>query len=677
MSRRNFGTIKSLLHFDYPYFNEPNDGLGDEIGLETWTKSSTSSVNLHGSEIPKAGVCAPKFGYRCLRTYKGSVQCNNESGIWNLTSNGSYEIEMFVKFLDVTKECNIFSLMDTEKTTAILKLSLTTSGLLNFVSSGLGAESTSGMTALTKNIWYHILVRISGGRARVYLDGHLELATALSPEIELAVGQVRIGNDLSNYTVYVDEFVFRHSAGKGLPRVPTEPYNAYLDEENIGGYGTGSDGDKVIAESMTMNTCGTISAVNDSTALTVSDITEGDCVFANGTEVLIHVTAPLSTTVAEYPSTGLYEFRKITSISDTEDGKSITLDKSIDTENGDTFTLDSTLLETYKVQVISVPNYNTLTINAEATVSPTEGSGIVVFRCKGDCTINGKILTSGYGLIRYDMIQMTHSQMIDRFMITHGGGIYIVCGGTLRLDENARLGASWSGLGEDYNGAAGYGGSGMVQLSKSTQIYLGGVGGGAGGRGGVWQNLDSSKLDANYIATPGAVTSKGSSGSSSAGGCGGGGGGCGGIGAGTNGAYAAGGSGGGCQGELGGHNGGVNNQVSSVDSVSGNRSYGCNGGHGKYASRSNSSNNVYYFGGAGGGGAGGNGGDCGYSEGGKGGIAGSCIVIVSKRASIPEASISTGGQRGTYQPTMLNEGTAAGSGGTGFCYMAVGEFLDE
>ena len=673
MSRRNFDpAIKSLLHFDYPYFNEPNDGLGDEIGLETWTKNGT--VSLYGTEIPRAGACAPKFGYRCLRTYKGSVQCDNESDIWNLTSNGSYEIEMFVQFANVTIEQNIFSLMDTEKTTAILKLSLTTSGLLNFVSSGLGAESTSGMTALTKNIWYHILVRISGGRARVYLDGHLELATALSPETELAVGQVRIGNDLSKYNVFIDEFVFRHSAGKGLPKIPTEPYNAYLDEENIGGYGTGSDGDKVIAESMTMNTCGTISAVNDSTALTVSDITEGDCVFANGSEVLIHVTAPLSTTVAEYPSTGLYEFRKITSVSDTDDGKSITIDKSIDTENGDTFTLDSTLLETYKVQVISVPNYNTLTINAEATVTPTEGSGIVVFRCKGDCTINGKILTSGYGLIRYDMIQMTHSQMIDRFMITQGGGIYIVCGGTLRLDETARLGASWSGLGENYNGAAGYGGGGKVGDGIGGTFYAeysSGVGGGRGGGG----SIDYTGNTSSETVIAGGAT--GANGSNFAYG-GGGGGGCGGNGGTPNNTgnanyqkYAAG-SGGGCQGELGGHAGITTKQYTR----NGNPSYGCNGGHG-VSGGSGQSGTQHFFGGAGGGGPGGNGGNCALGKFGKGGIAGSCVVIVSKKASIPEASISTGGECGINLGYLTRTGRNGGSGGTGFCYMAVGEFLDE
>ena len=53
VSKRDFGTIKSLLHFDYPYFNEPNKGLDDEAGIETW-RAASSKIKLYGSAIPKA-----------------------------------------------------------------------------------------------------------------------------------------------------------------------------------------------------------------------------------------------------------------------------------------------------------------------------------------------------------------------------------------------------------------------------------------------------------------------------------------------------------------------------------------------------------------------------------------------------------------------------------------------
>ena len=87
MSKRNFGSIKSLLHFDFPYFNEPSDGLDDYVGLETWSKED-SSVALYGSMVPNAGNYSPKYGYRYLRPYTGGVVGTSNTGIWNMNSSG-------------------------------------------------------------------------------------------------------------------------------------------------------------------------------------------------------------------------------------------------------------------------------------------------------------------------------------------------------------------------------------------------------------------------------------------------------------------------------------------------------------------------------------------------------------------------------------------------------------
>ena len=72
MSKHDFGTIKSLLHFDFPYFNEPGDGLGDEVGLETW--SGNSNVLLAGNKIPKAATATPKFGYQVIQNILSEYQ---------------------------------------------------------------------------------------------------------------------------------------------------------------------------------------------------------------------------------------------------------------------------------------------------------------------------------------------------------------------------------------------------------------------------------------------------------------------------------------------------------------------------------------------------------------------------------------------------------------------------
>ena len=165
---------------------------------------------------------------------------------------------------------------------------------------------------------------------------------------------------------------------------------------------------------------------------------------------------------------GQYVFRKIKSI----DGVVVTINKNISEANGDDFNLEDIQEEYYEeadgetyysllytVYAIKIPNYNTLVINSGVTINPV--SGIVAFRCKGDCTLNGSIITLGMGTARSDLFQMTHSKMIDRFLFGSGGGIFITCGGTFTAPNNARIGASWSGVGTGESishGACGYGG---------------------------------------------------------------------------------------------------------------------------------------------------------------------------------------------------------------------------
>lgn len=414
--KRNFGEVKSLLHFDYPYFNEPNDGLGDEIGIETWTEGTTGIV-FEGSEIPNEATFAPKFGYRCVEMIGAYVQCDNESGIWNLSSKRKYEIGMFLQITSTENDKGIFSLMDTEKTNTIFNLSVLDGGILSFESSGFAVERISGTTVMSKDTWHYILMRISNKRINIYLDGNLEISTKLPSGIELTVGQVLIGDNTTIFT-YIDEFMFRHSADKGNPIVPAQPYNGYLDKETIGGFGSGSDGDVIINMNTQINSYGIISSITASRSFSVISWSNGSAIPDVGCEVMIHITAPCSTDSANYPFVGLYSFAKIAAI----DGNYVVLDRDITTENGDDFTLISWLLDTYYIQVITVPNYNSLTVNSGCTVSPLSwstatGGGIVAFRCKNDCTINGSIITLGKGAIRYDFHQMTHSKLVDRFLM--------------------------------------------------------------------------------------------------------------------------------------------------------------------------------------------------------------------------------------------------------------------
>ena len=610
MGKRDFGTTKCLLHFDFPYFNEPNDGLDDDVGIETWSRSSTE-VKLYGSAIPNEGTQAPKFGYRCIRSTTGTARCTNTSGVWNLNSSGDYEIEFFVYTIANGSTRYPFRLY-IASTTVGLTVALDASGYITVLCSAWGISSavTSSATVATGS-WQHILFRISNNTLKVYLNGTQRLAQELTPNVTLWVDHVRLGYS-SSPVYYMDEFVFRHSAGRSNPTVPKRPYSGKLKLDTVGGYeGVGTLNVSTLSTSTTnrqVNSYGIISSITDAKTFTVSSWNNGNIAAVVNRELMIHITAPKSTSSAAYPLVGLYAFAKIESIS----GTSVILSREISTANGDDFTLSSSLLNTYYVQAITVPRYSSLTLNSAGSIVPltwstTTGGGIVAFRTSGDCTINGKILTHGKGAVRYDLQQVTNSKLIDRFLCSQGGGVFISCGGTLTIGSSARLGASWSGASgagqpvsknKGGNGGAGYGGAGGSDTDN----------GGTGGRGGV-------------------------------GGGGGGGNGTTGENAGTSG--------------TGGLGKSLNNSIT----------YTASGATQGKTAGVNSPNTVNV---SGGGGAGGN---SGASLNGSaiycpGAVAGASIILIAKTLKAAVAALSTGGEGGNsnYQAT--------GGGGTGFCYIA-------
>lgn len=660
MSKRKFGAIKSLLHFDYPYFNEPGDGLGDEVGLETWSKEANAA--LYGAQIPRAGTQAPKFGYRCLYA-RGAVIGTNNTGIWNLNSSNEYEIEMFIYPKTHGGTRYLFRLESSE---LLLLLDLTSSGLLRVRASAWGVVDLTGTTIPSTKVWHHILLRVSGKKLTLFLDGAEEISAELPENITIEPTSAKIGYFSStSYVFYVDEFVFRHAAGKGAPTVPTEPYNGVLDISKVGGFGNGADGSLTTTANVQLNSRCNITAVTDSKTFTVDNWNNGSYTATIGREVMIHLC------IGNNPLLGCYTFARIANI----ESNVITLDREITTENGDDFSLSDELRRSYQVQVITVPNFTSLTVSAGKTVTPCVG-GVVAFRCRGDCTINGNIITYGNGITRNDTMQVTHSKLIEHFLYSGGGGIFIACGGTFIAPSTARLGATWSGAGES-GGAAGYGGNGgNVNPSASVSAW-----GGAGGVGGGGGGAACSSTSSSALASGGAAGSTGGSAT-----VGGGGGGCGGNGG--TGSSFVGGSGGGGQGGSCGSNG-------SSKAVSGNAAigdqytvqvHGVHGGDARQWDTNSSSNTSYtlYYSGAGGGAPGGNGGkgqsfksastDA-FSH--AGGTAGASIILICNKLNVDNTALSTGGGAGqtrNFQSGYTKIG-GSGGGGTGFCYIACNERL--
>ena len=164
MTIRKFGTIKSLLHFDYPYFNEPNDGLGDEVSGEVWTR--VGNTKLAGKKIPYDVSGTPKFGYRCayFPDTNSAIRGTNTSGIFNLSPIGSYEIEAFYCVTIHSPSSNIFTIGDLS-----LKIDATARHY-TLSSPTWGIDETSKMLLSDGGRWMHILLRISHGSVKVFQE---------------------------------------------------------------------------------------------------------------------------------------------------------------------------------------------------------------------------------------------------------------------------------------------------------------------------------------------------------------------------------------------------------------------------------------------------------------------------------------------------------------------------
>ena len=110
---------------------------------------------------------------------------------------------------------------------------------------------------------------------------------------------------------------------------------------------------------------------------------------------------------------GFYAIRRISSIH----GNTIGLDRGIDEEFS-----AAVAVRDYKVQLVKIPNYRTLTVGADAVLVPLlwDGvkGGLVALKTTGDCTIQGKIVTEATGPKRTDSHALTHTDIAERFILT-------------------------------------------------------------------------------------------------------------------------------------------------------------------------------------------------------------------------------------------------------------------
>lgn len=588
MARKFDSALKSLLHFDYYYVNEPNDGLYDEISSETWTRAD--GVKFYGSAFPCDYVASfyPKFGYRCFYSTKTStiLTATNKTGAFNISNSIGYEFSFFMRAHSGSG--GILYLRD--GTAPIFSLELSPEGCFMIDGKIYGSQ-------INFKQWYYVIVRFANGKITLYVDG--EMKFAIDNSKDYAPTTLELGGFMGE----MDEFCARTGASEKLTL--SEPRQGRFDINDINSFGTGAQGDAVISSSGRVNSYAQITAASGNT-ITISNWNIGSAgtikfTPQTGTEIFIHVSAPRNN---NYSLLGCYTFARIKSISD----KNITLEEPVTD-----FSLPDAL-KNYYVQIITVPNFKNLTINASTTISPltysnSNGGGIVVLRASENARVNGKIISSGFGRNREDLLQLTHSKIIKNFVISSGGNIFIAAK-EFYANSNARIGASWDGSqtfgaykaqSAGGNGGAGYGGAGGSDTDTNCTGGNGGVGGGGGGQdgGGTNWNKTNKGFDAGTNDT-------------------------------TGGAY-------------------------SVESVL--RSGRIGGTQGK------NPNGVQ----GGGGGAGGSG----SNEAGDLIPSGSNVIILAEKFSCDEAAVSTGGAGGNSG----NGTSQGGGGGTGFCYIAAKELI--
>lgn len=178
------------------------------------------------------------------------------------------------------------------------------------------------------------------------------------------------------------------------------------------------------------------------------------------------------------------------------------------------FPISEVNLKKYNVQVISIPQFSSFTLNQEYYATPKYNGkvgGVCALAVDGTCNLTeGKINVEGkggapaYGFAGLELLG--NAQNHNRLPLGEGHGSVFLLAKTLTLNENSRIGATYSGAGDDTFGGnnaggtnrgggyfsvdeegTGYGGAyqcgGAAGVETQENIYYGVKVGGVGGNG--------------------------------------------------------------------------------------------------------------------------------------------------------------------------------------------------
>lgn len=328
----------------------------------------------------------------------------SQSDAWSLNSSDKYEVSCWVRPI-ASNDGNIFALFN--GSTQILALKLNSSLKLQAIAPSLALNLESS-AVLSLNTWHFVQLQISGSAASILLDGG---STALSSitRADLSATEARIGG----FKGMIDEFVFRTSLTTG---VPTEPLQGTITAASLGGFGAGELGDVVITQDTTINTTsritGTAADSSGGTAITVSNVNSGKFgSFFEGAEVIVID-----------PDSGTFQFSTVKHRRENI----ITIFDRLNVQ-----------ITPAKTLIVCIPHFRTLTVPAGRKIHSEDG--FLGFRCSGNCTVEGTLLSAGLWRERAESAPVCHADMPDKFAFGGGGAMFIMCGGTFTATASTAL----------------------------------------------------------------------------------------------------------------------------------------------------------------------------------------------------------------------------------------------
>jgi alpha-tubulin suppressor-like RCC1 family protein len=307
-----------------------------------------------------------------------------------------------------------------------------------------------------------------------YLNTGLSLATKYWYKVKAS----NTSGD-SNYSPVANATTWPN-VGNGADGTGTVSANTNLNTSSICGRGT--------PDMISFVVTGTVNAGASSLAVTATPTG----LAANDEVIIIN----LKGTITDSTYTGLYEFKRIQSIS----AMTITFTSAISNTYGNAATGQRIMLQ-------RVPNYTNVTINSgvSMTISSWNGitGGVLAFRANGTVTVNGangiNIIGKGFrgGASTIASQNANGGESYNGF--AGAGGKYNTAG----ITGTGGGGGGGSNDSASYNGAVGQagsggGGGGAVSGTESTSLYFGSGGGGGaygnsmgtGGTASVWNGVD-------------------------------------------------------------------------------------------------------------------------------------------------------------------------------------------